>query len=73
MNYVKVKKIEKIANEDVYNMEVNQHHNFAVNGGYIVHNCQDALRYALSDVKPPMQIHANNLKLLRGQRFIIHH
>lgn len=32
---------------------------------------QDALRYALADVKPPMQIHANNLKLLRGQRFII--
>jgi len=34
---------------------------------------QDALRYALADVKPPMQIHANNLKLLRGQRFIIQH
>nr|DAM08179.1 MAG TPA: Transcription initiation factor IIB,Transcription initiation factor IIB, mini-intein, HINT [Caudoviricetes sp.] len=27
-------------------MYVNNHHNFAVNGGVIVHNC-DALRYAL--------------------------
>ena len=44
MNYVKIKKIEKIANEDVYNMEVNEHHNFSVNGGYIVHNCMDATR-----------------------------
>lgn len=34
----------KIPNEDVYNMEVDEHHNFAVNGGSIVHNC-DALRY----------------------------
>ena len=27
-------------------MEVEQHHNFAVNGGLIVHNCLDAIRYA---------------------------
>jgi hypothetical protein len=41
---MKVKKIEKIENADVYNMYVKNHHNFAVNGGFIVHNC-DALRY----------------------------
>lgn len=40
----KVKSIEFIGNEDVYNMEVENHHNFAVNGGCIVHNC-DAIRY----------------------------
>ena len=68
MNYVKIKKIEKIANEDVYNMEVNKHHNFAINGGYIVHNCMDAARYAVSEVKPPLQISENNLKLLKLSR-----
>lgn len=42
---VKVKKIEKIPPADVYNMEVCGTHNFAVNGGIIVHNCMDAMRY----------------------------
>lgn len=28
-------------------MEVAKHHNFAVNGGLIVHNCIDSARYAL--------------------------
>lgn len=31
--------------EPVYNMEVADNHNFAVNGGLIVHNCMDAMRY----------------------------
>jgi hypothetical protein len=31
--------------EDVYNMEVEDNHNFAVNGGLIVHNCMDSMRY----------------------------
>lgn len=31
--------------EDVYNMEVEDNHNFAVNGGLIVHNCMDSIRY----------------------------
>ncbi|GAA0115724.1 hypothetical protein UT300016_14510 [Clostridium senegalense] len=26
-------------------MEVKDHHNFSVNGGLIVHNCMDAMRY----------------------------
>ena len=26
-------------------MEVENHHNFSVCGGFIVHNCMDALRY----------------------------
>lgn len=41
---MKVKRITKIPNEDVYNMYVDKHNNFAVNGGLIVHNC-DSLRY----------------------------
>lgn len=43
---VKIKSIKFIGNEDVYDMYVKNNHNFAVNGGLIVHNC-DALRYAL--------------------------
>jgi len=33
--------------EDVYNMEVEGTHNFAIQGGFIVHNCYDAARYFL--------------------------
>lgn len=43
---VKIKSIKFSGYEDVYDMYVKNHHNFAVNGGIIVHNC-DALRYAL--------------------------
>lgn len=46
----KVKKIKYIGKEDVYNMEVESHHNFAVNGGLIVHNCLDADRYFVNTV-----------------------
>lgn len=45
VNLAKVAKIEEINNEDVYNMEVVGTHNFAVNGGLIVHNCMDECRY----------------------------
>ena len=45
VNLAKVAKIEEIHNEDVYNMEVMGTHNFAVNGGLIVHNCMDSIRY----------------------------
>ena len=37
-------------NEDVYNMEVIGTHNFAVNGGVIVHNCMDDIRYFVNTV-----------------------
>ena len=45
VQFVKVKSIKKIGKADVYNMEVKNHHNFSVCGGFIVHNCMDALRY----------------------------
>lgn len=45
---VKVKSIEFYGVEDVYNMEVENHHNFAVEGGFIIHNSIDMVRYALS-------------------------
>lgn len=40
-----VSKIEPAGKQPVYNLEVDDYHNFAVNGGVIVHNCMDSLRY----------------------------
>ncbi len=45
-DFIKIKKITRISNEPVYNMEVKNVHNFAINDGLIVHNCIDAIRYA---------------------------
>lgn len=45
-----IKSIEDDGYEDVYNMEVDDVHNFAVNGGYIVHNCMDSMRYMMYTV-----------------------
>lgn len=42
---VGIEEIKPIGRADVYNMEVCGTHNFAVNGGYIVHNCMDSMRY----------------------------
>lgn len=47
-SYARVKGIRLVGREDVYNMEVETHHNFAVNGGLIVHNCIDMTRYAMN-------------------------
>mgnify|MGYP000925823126 CR=1 FL=1 len=47
VKYAKVKSVKLVGREAVYNMEVEKHHNFAVNGGLVVHNCIDALRYSL--------------------------
>lgn len=55
---VKIKKIKKIGYEPVYNMEVKKYHNFAINGGLIVHNCLDALRYAYEDESKDLRITA---------------
>lgn len=48
---VGIAKIELDGCEDVYNMEVADNHNFAVNGGLIVHNCMDAFRYFVNTEK----------------------
>ena len=40
----KIKSIELDGYEDVFNMEVANHHNYSVNGGFILHNC-DSIRY----------------------------
>jgi len=45
ISYVGIRSIRKIGYKPVYNMEVEDNHNFAVNDGLIVHNCMDATRY----------------------------
>lgn len=70
MRYVKVKTITKQQNEDVYNLEADKYHNFAVNGGIIVHNCMDAMRYGLSDMSTASKhVHPNNIKVLKRLRY----
>lgn len=50
-NCVKIKSIRKVGREPVYNMEVDDNHNFAINGGLIVHNCMDDMRYFVKTKK----------------------
>lgn len=45
MTSAKVSSIEYDGYDDVYNLEVEDTHCFAVNGGLIVHNCMDDIRY----------------------------
>ena len=45
MFYVGIQDITPCGKQPVYNMEVDEYHNFSVNGGIIVHNCMDSARY----------------------------
>ena len=42
---MKVKSVRYVGKADVYNMEVEDTHDFVVQGGVIVHNCIDDARY----------------------------
>lgn len=42
---MKVKSVEPAGTTDVYNMEVDDTHNFLIQGGVVAHNCMDAWRY----------------------------
>jgi hypothetical protein len=46
-----IKAIRKVDSQPVYNMEVDDNHNFAIADGLIVHNCMDALRYFVNTEK----------------------
>ena len=47
--------IRKVGKADVFNMEVEHHHNFSVAGGFILHNC-DALRYFCKTIVHPRRL-----------------
>lgn len=42
---MRVKSIKYAGKADVYNLEVEETHDFAVENGVIVHNCADETRY----------------------------
>ena len=42
---MKIKSIYYSGKADVYNMEVDETHNFAIGNGVITHNCYDEVRY----------------------------
>ncbi|WP_180960912.1 hypothetical protein [Aerococcus viridans] len=63
---VKVKSIKYKGKQDVYNMEVPNHHNYSVAGGFIIHNCIDATRYAFADDMRPVKQSASYATLARG-------
>lgn len=45
INYIPLISVNLLGEQPVYNMEVDEYHNFSVDGGIIVHNCMDATRY----------------------------
>lgn len=55
LNFVGIKSIRPAGKADVYNMQVEKHHNYCVNGGYVLHNC-DAMRYFVNTVIPKYRI-----------------
>ena len=60
---VRIKSVEYVGKEDVYNMEVRDHHNYSVAGGFIIHNCIDATRYSFSE---DMRTDTIKINLLQG-------
>lgn len=49
-----VKSVRRVGVADAYNMEVEGVHNYAIQGGYIVHNCE-SLRYGLMSRPSPIK------------------
>ena len=41
---MKIKRVERAGHADVYNMEVEETHDFVIQGGVISHNCADETR-----------------------------
>ena len=55
---MKVKAVRRAGRADVYNMEVEETHDFVIQGGVIPHNCADEWRYFCMSrpVKPTMAV-----------------
>lgn len=62
---VGIKAIRKVGKADVYNMEVEDNHNFAIEGGLIVHNCMDATRYFVHTMKI---VRRGEKRMMRGDK-----
>ena len=55
---MKVKSVSYAGKADVFNMEVEDTHDFVIQGGVISHNCADAVRYFCMSrpIKPRMAV-----------------
>ena len=71
---MKIKRIIYAGKADVYNMEVEDTHNYVVNGGFVAHNCYDECRYVLmeSPISPrkPAEMKPRPLDPLSGSSII---
>lgn len=45
MGKTRIKSVTYAGKADVFNMEVEDTHNFVIQGGVIAHNCPDEIRY----------------------------
>lgn len=50
VSFIPIRSIKSVGRQPVYNMEVDDLHNYSVNGGIVVHNCVDALRYYVNSL-----------------------
>ena len=73
---MKVKSITYAGKADVFNMEVEDTHDFVIQGGVIAHNCPDEIRYMCMSrpVKPivpakPRVIISDPLNQITEQRY----
>ena len=57
---LEIKNIEYVGKHNVYNMEVEETHNFSVEGGIIIHNSLDALRYVIYTMIPSWRTGVEN-------------
>ena len=55
---MKVKQITRCGKADVYNMEVDETHDFVIQGGVVAHNCYDQIRYVCMEnpIAPPKPV-----------------
>ena len=54
---VRIKGIRSVGKADVYNMEVEDTHDFVIQGGVISHNCADEVRYmCMANPMKPVQV-----------------
>ena len=65
---IKIVKREPCGRGDVYNLRVPNVFHFSVNGGLIVHNCADELRYGLMSEPQPAITAEQNKQRLFNQR-----
>ena len=61
---MKIKRVERAGHADVYNMEVEETHDFVIQGGVISHNCADSVRYiCMANPMAPVEVQEKKAKV----------